>query len=154
MIFSRHNSLMNSPGHKANILNPNVTVIGIGIETANNSVMVTQNFANTSASLQLDTGMVAKQIVAAGTVGTASADWLALTSGTVGNLSGLNGNDILEGSSGQNSLYDGNGNDELNGNGGNDDLYGGIGADALSGGAGTDQARYSTATARVTADLQ
>lgn len=53
-----HESLMNSPGHRANILNPNFEVIGIGIERGDyngwDAVMVTQNFARTGASVQLD----------------------------------------------------------------------------------------------------
>ncbi|MEX0338060.1 MAG: CAP domain-containing protein [Arenibacterium sp.] len=56
-----HEALMNSPGHRANILNPNFELIGIGIEVGNysgwNAVMVTQNFARTSADVQLDTGI-------------------------------------------------------------------------------------------------
>lgn len=52
-----HEGLMQSPGHRANILNPDFTEIGIGIEegdfTANggtfDGVMVTQNFASTDA---------------------------------------------------------------------------------------------------------
>ncbi len=59
-VIDLHNSLMDSPGHRANILNPDVTVIGIGIETGDyqgyEAVMVTQNFARTSAPLQLDQG--------------------------------------------------------------------------------------------------
>ncbi len=46
-----HESLMDSPGHRANILNPDFTEIGIGIERGSfqgyDSVMVTQNFART-----------------------------------------------------------------------------------------------------------
>lgn len=46
-----HQGLMDSPGHRANILNPDFTEIGIGIERGNfdgfDSVMVTQNFAAT-----------------------------------------------------------------------------------------------------------
>ncbi|MBW4709122.1 hypothetical protein KX928_15125 [Roseobacter sp. YSTF-M11] len=51
-----HDSLMRSPGHRANILNPNFDEIGIGIEQGDftsgstfDSVMVTQNFATTDA---------------------------------------------------------------------------------------------------------
>ncbi|WP_299499801.1 CAP domain-containing protein [uncultured Roseobacter sp.] len=51
-----HESLMNSPGHRANILNPDFEEIGIGIERGDftsgstfDSVMVTQNFATTDA---------------------------------------------------------------------------------------------------------
>ena len=55
-----HNSLMNSPGHRANILDPNVTVVGIGIEVGKfegwDAIIVTQNFARTSGQLDLDNG--------------------------------------------------------------------------------------------------
>ena len=48
-----HQSLMNSPGHRANILNPDFEEIGIGIERGDfdsfDSVMVTQNFGTTDA---------------------------------------------------------------------------------------------------------
>ncbi len=52
-----HASLMNSPGHRANILDPDLEEIGIGVEvgeftTGGNdweAVMVTQNFATTAA---------------------------------------------------------------------------------------------------------
>lgn len=53
-----HTSLMNSPGHRANILNPDYEVVGLGIETGDfegvDAVMVTQNFASTDAEVQLD----------------------------------------------------------------------------------------------------
>ncbi|WP_420585246.1 CAP domain-containing protein [Ruegeria sp.] len=55
-----HQSLMNSPGHRANILNPDFRYIGIGIEEGDyngwDAVMVTQNFAATDAEVMLDTG--------------------------------------------------------------------------------------------------
>ncbi len=48
-----HQRLMNSPEHRANILNPNFDEIGIGIErgrfTSYDAVVVTQNFGRTSA---------------------------------------------------------------------------------------------------------
>ncbi|MEM9128145.1 MAG: CAP domain-containing protein [Pseudomonadota bacterium] len=57
-VVDLHNSLMNSSGHRANILNPNYEVIGIGIEIGNyngfEAVIVTQNFAYTSGALDLD----------------------------------------------------------------------------------------------------
>jgi Ca2+-binding RTX toxin-like protein len=54
------------------------------------------------------------------------------------NLSGGNGNDILNGGVGKDTLSGGNGNDILNGNAGNDILTGGNGDDLLNGGAGND----------------
>ena len=48
-----HDSLMNSPGHRANILNPDLEDIGIGIELGDfngyDAVMITQNFGRTDA---------------------------------------------------------------------------------------------------------
>ncbi|MCL6283288.1 CAP domain-containing protein [Ruegeria sp. 2012CJ41-6] len=53
-----HAGLMNSPGHRANILNPDYKYIGIGVEDGDlngwDAVMVTQNFATTDASVLLD----------------------------------------------------------------------------------------------------
>ncbi|MDA7964636.1 CAP domain-containing protein [Ruegeria sp.] len=55
-----HENLMASPGHRANILNPDFKYIGIGIETGDmqgfDAVMVTQNFATTDAMVMLDNG--------------------------------------------------------------------------------------------------
>ncbi|WP_170415224.1 CAP domain-containing protein [Ruegeria atlantica] len=55
-----HQNLMNSPGHRANILNPDFKYIGIGIETGDmqgfDAVMVTQNFATTQGEVMLDNG--------------------------------------------------------------------------------------------------
>ncbi|SLN44159.1 Cysteine-rich secretory protein family protein [Roseovarius albus] len=49
-----HESLMNSPGHRANILNPDYEEIGIGIERGDfrgfDGVMITQNFGTTDAT--------------------------------------------------------------------------------------------------------
>ncbi|WP_170602926.1 CAP domain-containing protein [Ruegeria arenilitoris] len=59
-VVNLHDSLMNSDGHRANILNPALAYIGIGIEIGTfqgvPAVMVTQNFARTSAGVQLDEG--------------------------------------------------------------------------------------------------
>lgn len=131
-----HQSLMNSSGHRANILNPNVTVVGIGVERGNydgwDAVMVTQVFARTSAPLQLDTGTSGS-----GTGATSGADDLRLSS--AGTLAGLAGNDTLTGSAGDDKLSGGGGRDALAGARGADSLVGGGGADTLWGGAGDDR---------------
>ncbi|WP_081610621.1 CAP domain-containing protein [Limimaricola hongkongensis] len=66
-VIDLHESLMNSPGHRANILNPNFEVIGIGIESGDfkgwDGVMVTQNFARTGGAVELDTGAAAPRPV-------------------------------------------------------------------------------------------
>ncbi|MEL7256767.1 MAG: CAP domain-containing protein [Pseudomonadota bacterium] len=60
-----HDSLMNSPGHRANILDPNLEYIGLGIELGDftysgggtlQSLIATQNFATTTAQVNLDPG--------------------------------------------------------------------------------------------------
>lgn len=43
-VMGAHTALMNSEGHRANILNPNFTHIGIGIVSSGNMVTVTQMF--------------------------------------------------------------------------------------------------------------
>jgi hypothetical protein len=60
-----HTSLMNSPGHRANLLNPDLDYIGLGIELDDftyssggtfESLIVTQNFATTAGMVDLDSG--------------------------------------------------------------------------------------------------
>lgn len=67
-VVDLHASLMNSPGHRANILDPSFTQIGIGIETGAfttqtgatfDAVMVTQNFAFSIAANPAPGGLVA-----------------------------------------------------------------------------------------------
>jgi uncharacterized protein YkwD len=42
-----HRGLMNSPGHRANIMNPSFGRVGIGIlEGGSHGLMITQNFRN------------------------------------------------------------------------------------------------------------
>ncbi|MEL6521133.1 MAG: CAP domain-containing protein [Pseudomonadota bacterium] len=62
-----HEALMNSPGHRANILDGSLEYIGIGIEIGDFtydggyngfSVMVTQNFARTNGFVDLDLGII------------------------------------------------------------------------------------------------
>jgi len=61
-VIDLHQGLMESPGHRANILNPDFTEIGIGIEQGDmdgfDGVVVTQNFARTDGdtSAFLETG--------------------------------------------------------------------------------------------------
>ena len=106
-VIDLHNSLMNSPGHRANILNANVEVIGIGIEQGNfngwDAVMVTQNFARTSAQVQLDTGLrrrLRRRSTAAAARRPHHAGDDVLTLSSAGTLSGLDGDDTLTGSGG------------------------------------------------------
>lgn len=131
-VIDLHNSLMNSAGHRANILDPGMELIGIGIEQGSfsgwNAVMVTQNFARTDAPIHLDTGAIVRA--------TAGDDSLTLLN--AGEVNGLAGNDTIDGSNGDDRLAGAAGNDMLFGYSGNDTLIGGKGRERLDGGEGTD----------------
>lgn len=121
-----HTSLMNSPGHRANILNPDFELIGIevGDNRGFDAVYVTQNFATTDAAVQLDTGNRSDRLV-----GTADND----------RLTGTGQNEVLAGLAGDDRLFGAGGADTVNGGNGNDRLWGGTEADLLRGGDGNDQ---------------
>ncbi|WP_235962793.1 CAP domain-containing protein, partial [Jannaschia marina] len=114
-----HQNLMNSPGHYANLMDPDVTSIGLGLsegrltyESGANlpTLFVTQKFARTEGR----------------------EDW---------DLWGDGGRDTLEGGAGTDHIDGLGGNDLLRGLDGVDTLRGGDGADALSGGSGADELR-------------
>lgn len=103
-----HGNLMNSPGHYANLMDPALTVIGIGIALGPltydsgrfDSVLVTQNFAMTGGQVDLD-------------------------------LAGGTGADVLAGQGGDDFIAGGAGDDTLSGGGGSDTVEGGAGTDTL-----------------------
>jgi len=165
-VIDLHNALMNSPGHRANILDPNVTYIGIGIElgefNGHDAIIVTQNFARTAAEVMLDTGEgpdtdTAAQPETAPTspqqtetlaedTESASADTPPETTDrtdqieltAAGQVNGRGGNDVLRGSMEDDQLNGGTGADRLFGRGGDDSLAGDAGHDRLFGGGGAD----------------
>lgn len=149
-VVDLHESLMNSSGHRANILNPSLEVIGIGIERGDyrgwDGLFVTQKFARTDAPVQLDSrGSTPPQPVPdppdtnndQQLVGTNTNDKLYGKDGD-DTLIGNGGNDTLLGGNDNDRLEGNNGNDKLKGNGGNDDLFGNSGDDFLIGGQGND----------------
>jgi serralysin len=167
-----HDSLMLSSGHRWNILNADYDYVGIGIEYGNyngyNGVMITQNFAATSAPVILDGGNTGPAPTPSPTptptpaptptpvppseeptepeeiLGTSGKDVLSGTSaGDV--IRGLGGNDVLNGAGGNDIIWGGNGKDWL---------IGGAGADELRGGKGVDVVDYHGVSGGVTADLQ
>lgn len=109
-----HQNLMNSPGHRANILDPDLEYLGIGVSIGPltyssgqryDSVFVTQNFAHTGGVVDLDLQ------------GSAAGDA----------LSGGQGDDLLAGLGGADTLTGARGDDTLRGGGGTDTAV--IGAD-------------------------
>jgi len=121
-VYDLHLALMNSPGHRENILMPDLEVVGIGIQTGTYdygsgkyySVMVTQNFAMTG--------------------GQTTPDVVAQNARTPDNTDTQpDSSSVLVGNSTAENLVGTAQNDRITGSGGND---------ILSGGAGTDTAVY------------
>ena len=115
-VYDLHVALMNSPGHRENILMPDLEVVGIGIKTGDfayetgtfYSVMVTQNFARTGGQTTPD--IVQEEQTTQPDpepdpnpsdilVGTATAENLVGTS-LNDTITGSGGNDILSGRGG------------------------------------------------------
>lgn len=143
-----HQSLMDSPGHYANIMS-DAAYIGIGLQVGVMTIggrdyrvlMVTQNFADTGGQVRLDTGtfQTVAQPGASGAMQT-RADWLDDFNGRVFTTAatGTAWNDDYRLGAGSDVVAAGAGNDWVAGNGGNDRLFGGMGWDRLIGGAGAD----------------
>lgn len=147
-----HQSLMNSSGHRANLLNPDYDYIGLGIEQGDykgyDVVMITQTFASTSGSVLLDTGggtpvppvTPEPDPEPQGPVlrrGDSADNRLDGTAGA-DTIHGGGGDDTLTGQGGNDEMRGNYGNDLLDGQGGADVLRGGLGDDTVSGGGGND----------------
>lgn len=144
-----HRALMNSPGHRANILGANFVEVGIGIElgtfTVNGTnwtaVMVTQNFARSSADNGGPTDAPPPPPPPpppTNLVGTALAEKITGTSVNE-TIDGLAGNDTLDGQGGADTINGGDGRDRITGGAGGDKLYGGNENDWLFGGSENDR---------------
>lgn len=120
---------MNSPGHRENILNPELTEIGVGYYYLEND---TGNVNYPSYWTQTFGTPAFSNIDGVSLVGTSRWDHLTGDSGN-DTLMGGKGNDVLVGMDGNDLLLGGRGNDILNGYGG-----GGAEYDTLSGGLGKD----------------
>ena len=145
-----HERLMDSEGHRWNILNPDYEYIGIGIEQGDykgwDAVMITQNFATTDGTVLLDSGDGGTGSAGGTDDGSSGADEIVGDSGnntlqgTAGAdlIRGLSGSDVLDGLSGADTLKGGRGGDLLLGGGGGDKLFGKQGSDTLLGENGQD----------------
>ena len=144
-VAALHQGLMDSPGHRANILNPNYTHIGLGIvigsysydtNTSYPSVFITQNFAATQGVTDLDlAGSERAEVISAD-----RGDDVVSADAGDDTVSGAAGNDTLNGGNGDDTVSGDDGNDLITGGEGNDQLRGGTGADTLNGGSGDDGA--------------
>ncbi|MGV6802405.1 MAG: S8 family serine peptidase [bacterium] len=102
-----------------------------------------QNLSDTAGDDWIEMSTMKRNIfldMRAGNTSTADGTpFLTLGAGTlIENAVGGDGHDILQGTSGDNTLYGMRGNDELRGDAGNDTLYGGKGNDTLNGHTGND----------------
>lgn len=139
-IRQMHSNLLKSSSHYATIVNPDLDLIGIGLQVGgfklngrdHQVVMATQNFGRTTGDVRLEGGPGADRLT-----GGKEHDLLV---GRAGNdtLLGNAGNDTLYGGSGNDALLGGAGNDRLLGEAGNDRLFGEAGNDRLAGGSGND----------------
>lgn len=143
-----------SPGHRANMLNPDYNEIGIGHYYLQNDTgnvnyrnYWTQLFGKGNVSEPSPTPSptpspspnpkpkTSNNAVIRGTDGIDK-----ITGGSRNqSLFGKKGNDIIDGKGGNDKLYGDRGNDRLSGGSGNDRIRGGIGNDRLLGGTGNDQ---------------
>ncbi|MFC6583818.1 CAP domain-containing protein [Sulfitobacter aestuariivivens] len=138
-----HEGLMNSPGHRANILDPDYTHVGLGITvgpltygTAGSyqSVLVTQNFGNTGGRTDHDLMGTTRN----DNMNMGSGDDHAILGAGHDIAQGQAGNDTIVAGSGNDSVAGGTGHDRINGNDGNDVLRGHDGNDQIAGDAGHD----------------
>jgi serralysin len=148
-----HTNLMNSPGHRENILDANVTSIGIGLAFGSltysngvfDSVFVTQNFARTLGTEDLDIWGNGGSNTLSGDVGNDHLDG----QGGADVLRGAAGNDTIEGGSGADMIAGGSGNDQIRGGTDNDRIFGGSGNDTLRGESGDNRVDGGSGTDRV-----
>ncbi|WP_245155559.1 CAP domain-containing protein [Paracoccus ravus] len=152
-IRSLHQHLMNSPGHRGNILDEDAGFIGIGLQLGTLRVegrdvrvlMATQNFADTDGSVRIDIGRFGAVSDPSTQLGQlqSRADWAADFNGRTYVLPGATESTGLNDDYGltarNDRAYGGGGNDWMSGGAGHDSLSGGTGNDRVIGGEGFDQ---------------
>jgi Ca2+-binding RTX toxin-like protein len=122
-VYDIHVALMNSSGHRANILSSNYDYVGIGIEFGEyrgfEVVMITQNFARTGADVILDTGAVSPPPLAVAPAPPPEPEPIRASSNA----------EFVDGTAGNDTIFAYAGNDTIDGGGGNDTIDGGYGHD-------------------------
>jgi serralysin len=132
-----HTNLMNSPGHRANLLKATYKEIGIGLDlgdiNGNKAVFVTQNFGtpSTSEAAEKDKGGSSAQPKPPPPSQPPSQPAPKPDDG-------LDDGSVIAGTNRANRLSGTKGDDTIDGKGGADTLSGGAGNDTLTGGTGRD----------------
>ena len=139
-------AFMNSPGHRANVLNNRFDRVGVGVATGDDGRMyTTHRFADAPTSTPTCKGEHATIVALPGmeTVGTSGDDVIV---GTPGNdvIRGRGGNDLICGYGGDDRILGGPGADRLFGGGGRDHVVGNKGRDRIYGGKGRDTCKAAT----------
>lgn len=134
---------MSSPGHRANILNPDLQEIGVGYYfllndtgSLNYHYYWTQVFATPAAGTSSNPAPPPQQK----TLQDSPDEGSNLLLGTAGSdpIAGLGGDDTINGLAGDDLLNGNAGSDSVSGDQGDDIVFGGQGDDILLGGAGDD----------------
>ncbi|MGJ8547386.1 MAG: CAP domain-containing protein [Sulfitobacter sp.] len=137
-----HEAFMDSPGHRANIMNPSFTHVGIGIiygpmdfgGTTATAAIVTQNFAYSWG--EMDEDIPGNTPSSAETVDQSAPNDTSTPAEVSDETS--TGNDQITGTPDAEKITGQAGNDTIDGKGGDDTLDGGAGNDFLKGGQGDD----------------
>jgi hypothetical protein len=148
---------INSPGHRANLLNSSYKELGVGyfyLENDTGSVNYKRYWTQLFGSGDLNPNSSIVSSSPSPAPSAPSAAGLNLVGGSSSDsLSGQAGNDSLVGGGGSDVLFGAAGNDVLNGGTGDDVLNGGAGNDRLIGGRGRDSFKFNSEAAFQTADL-
>lgn len=142
-----HRNLMNSPGHRANLLSEKYDLVGLGLQLGEFEVngrgytvlMITQNFATTGGEIDYDlaAGISIRSVSAPEwtAFSPVRATWAPLFDGQT--YRSTNGQELIA-SNRSDDIILGNGSDKVNGRSGNDWIAGGGGADTIYGSFGND----------------
>lgn len=148
---------INSPGHRANLLNASYTELGVGyflLENDTGSVNYGRYWTQLFGSGDLNPNTAISPAPAPAPAPAPVPAGLNLVGGASNdNLMGQAANDTLSGGGGADVLFGAAGNDRLNGGDGNDTLNGGAGNDTLIGGSGRDSFKFNSERTFQAADL-
>jgi uncharacterized protein YkwD len=148
---------IDSPGHRANMLNASFTELGVGyflLENDTGSVNYSRYWTQLFGSGDLNPSTGVSPSPSPSPVPPPAPTGLNLVGGN-GNdsLAGQATNDTLTGNGGADILYGSGGNDVINGGAGNDRMAGGAGNDTLTGGGDGDSFVFNTRKSFQTADI-
>lgn len=149
-VAALHRNLMDSEGHRANILNPQLEYIGIGLQTGNfrydgqsfNAAMVTQNFASTQGNVSVDVApgitIDSMDFSLIPVAQPARGEWISTYGDRGLTITSQAGSAPVQGSARADDIRLGGRDNVVDGGGGHDWIAGGAGNDTLRGGAGND----------------